>query len=330
MSKTHKRVARWFGASAALAVLLAGSASALGQGPEVLLKNDRFPADLTEAPSNAQMSVQVGYVANEVAAATFLLPTDLRTGRVQVTKVQIFWSSTTPGSTGNTAVVGSSLVVYQGNVLSGLASLVFDSDNAGGDGFTPSMADGALNQFDLTDQDIIVQDTSQITVGYRFGAATNTSFGPSVVSDQPPGGLCAPSTCISPRNAIYGNNPPFQQANGWMNACSLPGSSSFCNISISGNFFMRVMVRRAAPVATTGCSPADIAASDGNPGADGAVNNGDFQCFFSRFFSGCDLPGSTPCGPADIAQSDASPGGDGQVDNGDFQLFFANFFNGCP
>lgn len=79
--------------------------------------------------------------------------------------------------------------------------------------------------------------------------------------------------------------------------------------------------------------PADIAASDGTPGADGAVNNGDFQCFFANFFNAlcpaCGTVTTTPCSAADIAQSDGTPGPDGCVNNGDFQLFFGEFFTGC-
>lgn len=82
------------------------------------------------------------------------------------------------------------------------------------------------------------------------------------------------------------------------------------------------------------CNPADIAQTDGAPGGDGAVDNGDFQLFFTSFFAAncaeCGTPGAAACNPADIAQTDGSAGSDGCVDNGDFQLFFTNFFAGCP
>jgi hypothetical protein len=85
------------------------------------------------------------------------------------------------------------------------------------------------------------------------------------------------------------------------------------------------------------CSPADIAQSDGTPGPDGQVNNGDFQCFFAAFFEAdCAACGVSPpafqppCNVSDIAQSDATPGFDGCVNNGDFQLFFSSFFVLCP
>jgi hypothetical protein len=80
----------------------------------------------------------------------------------------------------------------------------------------------------------------------------------------------------------------------------------------------------------TPCGPADIAGTDGSPGADGTVNNGDFQLFFAEFFS-ANCAGPVPCNAADIAATDGSPGADGSVDNGDFSLFFSAFFSAvCP
>ncbi len=76
-------------------------------------------------------------------------------------------------------------------------------------------------------------------------------------------------------------------------------------------------------------SPADIARTDGTPGPDGNLDNGDFILFFSAFFAGCTAPGQIPCSPADIAGTDAAPGADGLVDNGDFNMFVSNFFLGC-
>jgi hypothetical protein len=79
--------------------------------------------------------------------------------------------------------------------------------------------------------------------------------------------------------------------------------------------------------AGTGCTPADIASTDGDPGADGAVDNGDFSLFFQAFF----LDPSDPLHlVADIANTDGDPGSDGVVDNGDFGLFFQAFFTPCP
>ncbi len=82
---------------------------------------------------------------------------------------------------------------------------------------------------------------------------------------------------------------------------------------------------------TPPCNPADIAATDGSPGPDGQIDNGDFVLFIASFFTAeCVEPGPVPCGPADIASTDSEPGPDGQVNNGDFQLFISSFFAGCP
>jgi hypothetical protein len=81
------------------------------------------------------------------------------------------------------------------------------------------------------------------------------------------------------------------------------------------------------PPLTSACSPADIANTDGDAGADGRVDNGDFSLFFSAFF----LPGTDPARlVADIANTDGDPSPDSTIDNGDFALFFATFFTGCP
>ncbi len=84
-------------------------------------------------------------------------------------------------------------------------------------------------------------------------------------------------------------------------------------------------------------NPADIANTDGDPGSDGTVDNGDFTLFFSAFFA----PTIDPLHlKADIADTDGLPQwssnpalrcnlvGDNTVDNGDFTLFFSAFFGG--
>ncbi len=70
----------------------------------------------------------------------------------------------------------------------------------------------------------------------------------------------------------------------------------------------------------------DVADTDGQPGADGVIDNGDFSAFFVAFFAPEGSPERTP---ADVANTDGDPGPDGAVDNGDFTLFFQQFFGGC-
>ncbi len=88
-----------------------------------------------------------------------------------------------------------------------------------------------------------------------------------------------------------------------------------------------VLVLRMVVAAPASCSPADIADTDGNPGGDNAIDNGDFTLFFGAFFADTSDPLRAN---ADIADTDGNPGGDGAVDNGDFTLFFGAFFVGCP
>ncbi|MFN5958276.1 MAG: GC-type dockerin domain-anchored protein, partial [Planctomyces sp.] len=68
------------------------------------------------------------------------------------------------------------------------------------------------------------------------------------------------------------------------------------------------------------------------PGADGAVDNGDFNAFFIAFFA---TEGDPLRAAADISSTDGDTvltggGPDGTVDNGDFNAFFLYFFQGCP
>jgi hypothetical protein len=80
------------------------------------------------------------------------------------------------------------------------------------------------------------------------------------------------------------------------------------------------------------CNAADLARTDGTPGPDGCVDNGDFLLFVGSFFGAecaatCGAAPPAPCGPADIARTDGTPGSDGCVDNGDFLLFVGSFFS---
>lgn len=85
-----------------------------------------------------------------------------------------------------------------------------------------------------------------------------------------------------------------------------------------------------------GCSPADIATSDGRSrsvggGGDGTIDTGDFSAFFVAFFAHADDVGRFDADIADTdgltIRSNVTP--DGQVDNGDFIAFFSFFFQGC-
>ncbi|MCE2967364.1 MAG: hypothetical protein ACK5WB_01765 [Phycisphaerales bacterium] len=75
--------------------------------------------------------------------------------------------------------------------------------------------------------------------------------------------------------------------------------------------------------AQTGSPSADIATTDGEPGGDGVIDNGDFSLFFLAFFGDATDPSRLW---ADIANTDGAATPDGVVDNGDFTRFFADFF----
>ncbi len=74
-------------------LIAASSTTALGQ---TILKNDRFPNDVSTV-ADAQMSIQAGFVAGEQALAVLNVPVNLRPA-FKVTKVQIMWASTSPGT----------------------------------------------------------------------------------------------------------------------------------------------------------------------------------------------------------------------------------------
>jgi hypothetical protein len=115
----------------------------------------------------------------------------------------------------------------------------------------------------------------------------------------------------------------------------LSGAEGACIDPFTGQFLFstfgggnRVIVVRGLARAIL-CNAADMANTDGTPGADGNLDNGDFFLFISSFFTGCEVPGTIPCGLADIAGTSGSSNPDGAIDNGDFILFISLFFQGC-
>jgi hypothetical protein len=80
----------------------------------------------------------------------------------------------------------------------------------------------------------------------------------------------------------------------------------------------------------TPCSPCDIATSQSAPGADGNLDEGDYNLFFSGFFDSLSF--------CDIADDSGAPlppfGSGGGVNNGvteaDYNLFVSLYFDGCP
>ncbi|HZW07624.1 MAG TPA: GC-type dockerin domain-anchored protein [Phycisphaerales bacterium] len=70
-----------------------------------------------------------------------------------------------------------------------------------------------------------------------------------------------------------------------------------------------------------GCGPADVGATGGVAGADGALDNNDFVVFIDLFFA------MAPA--ADLGSTGGVPGADGAWDNNDFVVFIDEFFGGC-
>jgi hypothetical protein len=285
----------------------AGASTALGQ--TATLKNDRFASDVSTV-ADAQMSIQAGFAAGEMALAVLNVPTNFRHA-FKVTHVQIMWASTTPGTVA--PVDQGSIMVYSGSVLQPGYALAFDSsqDAASGDGLTPQMQDGGLNDFDFSSENILLHDVSKITVGLLFSTATDPNTGPSVCSDWPPNNA---SHSTSGANAIYGTWPEMNiNSNQFFEPrVDLGGGFIF---GISGNFFIRAVIENAV-----NC-PADLGTAGGFAGQDGILDNNDFIAFVSYFFT------SNPI--ADMGRAGGVEGADLQFDNNDFIVFINRFFAGC-
>jgi hypothetical protein len=297
-----------FSARRAAALLaLAGASSAHAQ--DTVLKNDRFPDDVTQV-SNVQLSVQAGFDAGEIAAAILPVPASLRPP-IRVKSVQIAWYSTL--SSPAAPVVAESIRVYEGSVLQPNAFLVFDSavDGNAGDGLNPQMQDGGLNNFDLLSENIVINSRPQfITVGLEFQSNTDQSSGPSIVSDRPPNN---PQFQTPGRNAIFGTWPLAGiNSPQWFEPRIVVGSVVINGVS--GNFFIRAIV------SGTPCT-ADIAGAGATPDPDGELTADDIIVFIARFTSGNVR--------ADIARPGPAAGPDGELTADDIIFFVQSFVAGC-
>ncbi|MGH7131953.1 MAG: GC-type dockerin domain-anchored protein [Phycisphaerales bacterium] len=319
----------------ALAGMLAISGAAMGQTPidlgngEYLLKNDRFPVSGAVTTSQ-NASVQAGFAAGEIAAATFSMPAGWTT--LKIRRVQIYWASTTGG---NTTSQQASIRIYRSSPsVPGAFVPVFDSENdAAPDGFNPVMQEGGFNEFDFApaqptqdnpDQNIVISGASQFTVGLVFATPTNQQTGPSVVSDGPPTSM---SGCSTGKNWIYGNldaSAEFLCSSGqiqWRNACSLCTVDILgtpITFSISGNLMIRVVVDRNIHR----CTVADVAIVGGGAGFDGQLTADDVILFLSAFFAG-------NANIADVASLGGATTPDGELTVDDIVAFLSAFFGGC-
>jgi hypothetical protein len=287
--------------------LLALAPVAFGQ--TATLKNDRFANDVTTV-ADAQMSIQAGFESGEIALAVLNVPAAFQHA-FKITHVQVMWASTAPGTVAPSEQ--GSIMIYSGSVLQAGSMLVFDSANdaADGDGLIPQMQDGGLNDFDFSNENVVLHDVNRISVGLQFAAATNQQTGPSVCSDWPPNNA---AHATAGANAIYGTwpemgitTPQFFDPH-----VSLGGGIFF---GISGNFFIRAEIESAS------ICPADLGHAGGFAGPDGQLDNNDFIIFINYFFTNNVL--------ADIGRAGGVEGADLQFDNNDFIVFINRFFAGC-
>lgn len=221
---------------AALAVL-AGATFAAGpaSGAEIELRND----SLLDGGSGA---VQAGFVAGEIGGAVF--SPDPSLFPLQVTRVQIFWRSFFGGQPDT---LGRAIKFYQGGTGNPPTPVeVFSLDG-------PVLADGFLNEFDVTPFDINFA-SGPFTIGFQFDTSP-TLFDPSLVTDT--------DGCQAGKNVI------FAIPGGWTNGCSL---------GISGDFVIRCFVETGAIGPDTECrtgnvdtggggDPVDVLTLDGSVGA---------------------------------------------------------------
>jgi len=282
---------------------------AAAAGAQTTLKNDRFATNISTV-ADAQMSIQAGFIEGEQALAVLSIPTNLRPA-FRITHVQVMWASTAPGT--QPPSDQSSIMIYSGSVLTPSHSLVFDSKNdaSGGDGLTPQMQDGGLNDFDFTSENIVLHNVPTITVGLEFLTATNQQTGPSVCSDWPPNNASHSTTGV---NAIYGTWPEMGITTPQFYEPRVNLGSGLI-FGISGNFFIRAIIENASSC------PADMGSTGGFQGADGVLDNNDFIVFINYFFG--------RNAQADVGRTGGQPGADLQWDNNDFVVFIDQFFAGC-
>ncbi|CAN5866657.1 hypothetical protein BH11PLA1_BH11PLA1_10400 [soil metagenome] len=145
-------------------------------------------------------------------------------------------------------------------------------------------------------------------------AKTATVFAPPA----PPAGLIANTLRWGRMNTFYFDSPLPPRFGGTVNVSQRRtgtlGPLTASNVELPKN-------------------PADIATDAGDPmptvtvggvvyrDGNGAVNEGDYNCFFNTFF--LDAPNNLP---ADVADDAGNPGSNGSVNEGDYNCFFNNFF----
>ncbi len=315
------------GAICGVAALVAGSLVSPAMAvDELLLKNDNIPAADPDFPATAPVGLQFNFDANEKVGVVLLIPPEWRPAKVL--RVQVMWRSAT-GNTGST--IQDNLEIWKGRVgttpvYTPTASKIFDSLDAPPDGFSPQLVDGFVNEYDLSEFDIIIPaEYDRFTFAMTFAQNTSAPLGATTPIDL--------NGILPQRNYVFGTIPPIINTPQWFD---------MANFQQTGDVIMRAVITRA-PVVPTRCGPADIANDQGEPiinppsppnpaTPNNGVTEGDYNAFFSGFFDAqawCDIADDqgTPLAPFGTGGTGGVP--NNGVTEGDYNLFFSVFFDGC-
>lgn len=171
---------------------------------ELELRNDGLE-------DGGQAAIQLGFVDDEIGAATFSIPK--RLFPIKVERVQIFWLSATKNTPPS---VQDSIRIYRGGLPRPTQIAVLDG---------PQLIDGFLNEFDVSAFQIILEEPSLLTIGLKF-------------SDAPNGNRLKPSLVTDTDGCQPGKNPLFAIPGGW---------KDLCGFGASGDFVIRAIISTGDP-----------------------------------------------------------------------------------
>jgi hypothetical protein len=159
-------------------------------------------------------AIQLGFVDDEIGAATFVIPQDM--WPIQVYRIQFLWMSDPALNQAGDQSTQDALLVYGGKGPNQL-QLVYESA-------PPVLTDGYLNEFDLIDDHVVINkpaDNSAFTVGLRFASA-------------PDGDWTKPSLVTDVNGCKPGLNPLYAIPGGWKDLCQFGASGDFVIRAVVG------------------------------------------------------------------------------------------------
>ena len=195
--------------SGLVACALLGAFAPTAQAAEVVMKNDSLVDGGTAA-------IQVGFVANETAAAWL---TSTCTGRIVA--VQVFWRS----QSGTAAIeIHDSITIRAAGAWPTPGPILNTLEGIPAELFGPAMQDGGLNEFRFMDENNTIPINIPVTQGQVFVvtftfAESPGPQGPSLATDV--------NGCQDPKNSID------ELTLGWF---------SFCFFGVSGDLVIRAVV----------------------------------------------------------------------------------------